>query len=79
MKVAPARRVAVVGAGASGLAAARALVRSGITPTVFERAHCVGGTWVYDETRTDAGVGAPSCNSMYRSLMTNLPKGTAAM
>ena len=41
-------RVAVVGAGAAGLAAARELKAEGHAVVVFEQARDVGGVWVYD-------------------------------
>jgi len=46
--------VAVVGAGAGGLAAARELLKEGHRPVVFEQAGAVGGTWIYDERAVDA-------------------------
>ncbi|XP_066360521.1 flavin-containing monooxygenase FMO GS-OX-like 4 [Miscanthus floridulus] len=61
-------RVAVIGAGAAGLAAARELRREGHAPVVFERAHAVGGTWLYDDQQRH------SSSSMYASLRTNLPR-----
>ncbi|KAK3157099.1 hypothetical protein QOZ80_2AG0116150 [Eleusine coracana subsp. coracana] len=42
------RRVAVVGAGAAGLAAARELLRDGHAVRVFEKSSRAGGTWAYD-------------------------------
>ena len=57
-------RVAVIGAGAAGLAAARELRREGHATVVFERGHAVGGTWLYDHRSS----------SMYASLRTNLPR-----
>ncbi|KQJ93635.1 flavin-containing monooxygenase FMO GS-OX5 isoform X2 [Brachypodium distachyon] len=66
-------RVAVIGAGAAGLVAARELRREGHSPVVFERADAVGGVWVYD----DAGGGSeqrPSSSCLYASLRTNLPR-----
>ncbi|KAL7551391.1 hypothetical protein ACHAWF_014590 [Thalassiosira exigua] len=37
--------VAVIGAGASGLVAARHLLSAGLRPTIFEAARTVGGAW----------------------------------
>nr|CAD7395052.1 unnamed protein product [Timema cristinae] len=68
--------VAVIGAGAGGLCAARHLVDRSDTFIfkVFEQTGGVGGTWVYtDETNTDQH-GLPVHSSMYRDLRTNLPK-----
>lgn len=62
------RRVAVIGAGASGLVAAKWLRAEGLEPVVFEQSDRVGGVWTYDETRT--GGGSPS----YRSLVTNVSR-----
>src|SRR4051812_7167485 len=50
-------RVAVIGAGAAGLVAARELRREGHAPMVFERTDGVGGTWVYED---DADADAPA-------------------
>lgn len=43
------QRVAVIGAGAAGLAAAVELRREGIAPVVFEQGDEVGGIWRYAE------------------------------
>ncbi len=61
--------VAVIGAGAAGLAAAVELQRSGLDVVVFERTAEVGGVWVYDD--------APG-RTMYASLRTNLPRDLMA-
>ncbi|XP_029924329.1 flavin-containing monooxygenase FMO GS-OX5 [Myripristis murdjan] len=69
-------RVAVIGAGAAGLCAARHVLsrpRSFAPPVVFEQSGHVGGTWFYEE-QAERGDGRPVHSSMYRDLRTNLPK-----
>jgi cation diffusion facilitator CzcD-associated flavoprotein CzcO len=74
----PSLRLAVVGAGAAGLAAARELRREGHAPVVFERAAAVGGTWLYTPpapaAATDPLGAAATHSSLYASLRTNLPR-----
>lgn len=41
------QRVAVIGAGAGGLCAAKHLLQRGMDVTVFELGSCTGGLWVY--------------------------------
>ncbi|XP_068669801.1 flavin-containing monooxygenase FMO GS-OX-like 7 isoform X2 [Aristolochia californica] len=72
-------KVAVIGAGAAGLVAARELVREGHQAVIFEKGDRVGGTWVYDpRTETDPLGLNPDReiihSSLYRSLRTNLPR-----
>ncbi|KAI4323510.1 hypothetical protein L6164_023108 [Bauhinia variegata] len=68
-------KVAVIGAGVSGLSATRELQRV----VVFEKQHRNGGTWVYD-LRTDSDPLSVDPNrqivhsSLYLSLRTNLPR-----
>lgn len=50
-----ARRVAVIGAGAAGLCAAKHLLNSGLEVTVYEMGSQVGGLWVYEN---DNGISA---------------------
>jgi cation diffusion facilitator CzcD-associated flavoprotein CzcO len=72
-------RLAVVGAGAAGLVAARELRREGHAPVVFERAAAVGGTWLYTHpaaTSSDPLGAAATHSSLYASLRTNLPRET---
>ncbi|XP_010259011.1 PREDICTED: flavin-containing monooxygenase FMO GS-OX-like 3 [Nelumbo nucifera] len=73
------RKVAVIGAGAAGLVAARELRREGHNVVVFERSDRVGGTWVYDANVESDPMGLhPSRaiihSSLYDSLRTNLPR-----
>ncbi|XP_037433331.1 flavin-containing monooxygenase FMO GS-OX-like 4, partial [Triticum dicoccoides] len=71
----PSRRVAVIGAGAAGLVAARELLREGHSPVVFERAAGVGGTWLYNGEASAEPLGAGGVHgSLYASLRTNLPR-----
>lgn len=74
--------VAVVGAGAAGLVAARELLREGHAVAVFEKSGRAGGTWAYDPRadadplgRDPASPGAVTVHgSLYASLRTNLPR-----
>ncbi len=60
-------RIGVIGAGAAGLATARALRDAGLEVVVFERRNTVGGVWAL------APAHAPFAPPMYRDLRTNLP------
>ena len=62
----------MIGAGVSGLAAAKCLLDEGIEPVVFEQASEIGGLWNYHEELPDGG------SVMYRSLRTNTSKQTLA-
>ncbi|HET7034123.1 MAG TPA: NAD(P)-binding domain-containing protein [Thermomicrobiaceae bacterium] len=64
-------RAAVVGGGASGLAAAKCLLDEGIEPVVFERGAHLGGIWNVDEAAPDGGGPA------YRSLHTNTSRAVS--
>src|ERR1700686_5012511 len=70
--LASARRVAVIGAGVSGLAAAKCLLDEGLEPVVYEQGSEIGGLWNYQEALPDGG------GVMYRSLHTNTSKQTLA-
>ncbi|KAM6985850.1 uncharacterized protein FYW47_009156 [Aplochiton taeniatus] len=70
-------RVAVVGAGAAGLCAARHILSRPDTfapPVVYELTEHVGGTWYYEERVGSYDNGLPIHSSMYKNLRTNLPK-----
>jgi cation diffusion facilitator CzcD-associated flavoprotein CzcO len=67
--------VAVIGAGAAGLVAARELRREGHDPVVFERGAGVGGNWLYDPAASADPLGAGGVlSSLYASLRTNVPR-----
>ena len=58
------RRVAVVGGGSAGVAAARFLRQAGHRPNVFETGSSFGGVWAE----------RPTNSVVYKNLRTNLPK-----
>ena len=58
------RRVAIIGAGASGLISAKVLLDKGFDVRVFEKTNNVAGVWNYSEQE----------GALYKSLRTNLPK-----
>lgn len=58
------RTVAVIGAGLSGLVAAKCLAQAGLLPTVFDRRPWTGGMW------------SGASDATYRSLRTNLSRHT---
>ena len=65
-------RVAVIGAGVSGVTAAKCLMDEGLEPVVFEQGTALGGIWRYDEALPDGGGPA------YRGLRTNTSRQTTA-
>lgn len=65
------RRVAIVGAGAAGLCAARhILARPKVfaSPVVYEQTERVGGTWFYEDIVDQQDSGRHIHSSMYRDL-----------
>lgn len=62
-------KIAVVGAGPSGLCATKHVLDYKYGATVYEQTTRIGGTWVYtDRTGTDEN-GLPIHTSMYKGLM----------
>ena len=59
----PTKRVAVIGAGACGLAATKALADAGLSVTCFDKGDRVGGNWVFKNKN--------GLSSAYRSLHIN--------
>lgn len=72
----PDRHVCVIGAGISGLAAARYLQQYGVNFTVFEATRHIGGTWHFDSHVGTDEYGVPVFTSMYKNLRTNTPRQT---
>ncbi|CAK7339397.1 unnamed protein product [Dovyalis caffra] len=73
--------VAVIGAGAAGLVAARELRRDGHQVVVFEKGDQLGGTWLYTAQVESDPIGLDPTRkivhtSLYESLRTNLPRET---
>ncbi|XP_070532034.1 dimethylaniline monooxygenase [N-oxide-forming] 2-like [Ptychodera flava] len=63
------KRVAVIGAGASGLATIKSCVEEGLEPVCFERHDQLGGLWYFTEKLRPGQVAAT-----YRSIITNTSK-----
>ncbi|XP_076873345.1 flavin-containing monooxygenase 5-like isoform X2 [Brachyhypopomus gauderio] len=63
-----ARRMAVIGAGSSGLTSIKCCLDEGLEPVCFESTDDIGGLWRFKET-PESG-----CASMYRSLYLNTSK-----
>ena len=49
----PAKRVLIIGAGASGLPAIKCCLDEGLEPYCVERTHDIGGLWNYRENVAD--------------------------
>ncbi|MED7789213.1 NAD(P)-binding domain-containing protein [Francisella sp. 19X1-34] len=58
------KKVAIIGAGASGLISAKVFLDKGFDVTVFEKTNNVAGVWNYREQE----------GALYKNLRTNLPK-----
>ncbi|XP_068619062.1 senecionine N-oxygenase-like [Battus philenor] len=70
------KQACVVGAGYSGLAAARYLQEYGVNFTVYEASRHIGGTWRFDPHVGTDEDGLPLFTSMYKKLRTNTPRQT---
>ncbi|NXI08306.1 FMO4 monooxygenase, partial [Irena cyanogastra] len=62
------RRVAVIGAGAAGLASVKCCLEEGLEPTCFESSEDIGGLWRYTDSTDDGRV------TVYRSVISNTSK-----
>lgn len=63
-----AKKVAVIGAGVSGLISLKCCVDERLEPTCFERTEDIGGLWRFKETVEDGRA------SIYKSVVTNTSK-----
>ncbi|XP_077878425.1 flavin-containing monooxygenase 1 isoform X1 [Ictidomys tridecemlineatus] len=63
-----AKRVAVVGAGVSGLASVKCCLEEGLQPTCFERSEDLGGLWRFTEHVEEGRA------SLYKSVVSNSSK-----
>ncbi|XP_035683487.1 flavin-containing monooxygenase 5-like isoform X1 [Branchiostoma floridae] len=63
-----AKRVAIIGSGASGLAAIKCCLDEGLQPVCFEKGTDIGGLWNFKEEAL------PGFASVYRSTVTNTSK-----
>nr|XP_023422991.1 dimethylaniline monooxygenase [N-oxide-forming] 2 [Cavia porcellus] len=63
-----AKKVAVIGAGVSGLISLKCCVDEGLEPTCFERTEDIGGLWRFKENVEDGRA------SIYKSVITNTSK-----
>ncbi|XP_044156867.1 flavin-containing monooxygenase 5-like [Bufo gargarizans] len=62
------KKVAVIGAGASGLVAIKCCLEEGLEPTCFERTDDIGGLWRFEEKPESSRA------SIYRSVIINTSK-----
>ncbi|XP_072130334.1 flavin-containing monooxygenase 5-like isoform X2 [Mobula birostris] len=63
-----AKRVAIIGAGASGLACIKCCLDEDLEPVCFEKSNDIGGLWNFQEEVTDGRA------SIYKSLIINTSK-----
>ncbi|XP_053325304.1 dimethylaniline monooxygenase [N-oxide-forming] 2-like [Spea bombifrons] len=62
------KRVAIVGAGCSGLTAIKSCLEEGLEPTCFEKSNDIGGLWRFTEAVEEGRA------SIYSSVVTNTSK-----
>lgn len=67
-------RIAVVGAGPSGLVSAKYALQNGYECDVFEQTGSLGGNWVYNENTGVDEHGVEVQSSIYKDLVVNIPK-----
>lgn len=60
--------IVIVGAGLSGICAAKYALQSGHSVTVYEQSSSVGGTWIYTDATGSDEYGLDIHSSMYSGL-----------
>ena len=76
-------KVAIIGAGAAGLATAHELLKAGHEVSVFEQSNRIGGIWAYSEEVEDDLLGRNPRqrihSSLYAAMRVNLPRELMAL
>ncbi|KAK5649048.1 hypothetical protein RI129_003940 [Pyrocoelia pectoralis] len=67
-------KIAIVGAGATGLVSAKYSLQYGYECDVFEQTGSLGGTWVYNDSTTIDEDGIEVQSTIYKDLIINAPK-----
>lgn len=62
------KRIVVIGAGPSGLCAAKHSIANGFDVIVYEQTANLGGTWVYTDRVGLDDFGLPIHTSMYQNM-----------
>uniref|UniRef100_A0A8C0QTY4 Flavin-containing monooxygenase n=1 Tax=Canis lupus dingo TaxID=286419 RepID=A0A8C0QTY4_CANLU len=69
----PPKRIAVIGAGVSGLGAIKICLEEGLEPTCFEGSHDIGGLWRYESSRPSVYESATSNTSKEMTAYSDYP------
>lgn len=76
-------KVAIIGAGAAGLATAHELLQAGHEVSVFEQSNRIGGIWAYSDEVEDDFLGRNPRqrihSSLYEAMRVNLPRELMAL
>lgn len=67
------KRIAIIGAGCTGMTATKACLEQGLQPVVFEKTNYSGGLWRYQETVDENGIA-----SVMKSTIINTSKEMSA-
>ncbi|XP_031351021.1 dimethylaniline monooxygenase [N-oxide-forming] 3-like [Photinus pyralis] len=67
-------KIVIIGAGIAGVVTLKYALNAGHECDVFEQTGELGGTWVYSDQTDMDEFGFPSHRTMYKGLITNLPK-----